>query len=139
VRVAADAVLRAVAQLDQLEHLLDAALRRRLVVVREQRQVPAAGEVRVEAGPLDEACHALECLRSLDQRVAAEEAGRPGGRPDQPEQHAQRGRLARAVRPEVAVDVSGLDYEVDAVDGDDLAVALDQPAGLDRQGPGHWR
>jgi hypothetical protein len=54
--------------------------------------------------------------------------------PDQAEQHPQRRRLAGAVGPEVAVDVARADREVDVVDGRDLAVALDQSAGLDRRG-----
>ena len=48
-----------------------------------------------------------------------------------PEHHPQRRGLAGAVGTEVAVDVAGLDGEVDAVDGHDLAVALDEPADLD--------
>ena len=37
--------------------------------------------------------------------------------------------------PEVAVDVAGLDGEVDVVDGGQLAVALDEAARLDRPAP----
>ena len=39
--------------------------------------------------------------------------------------------------PEVAEDVAALDRQVDVVDRDDLAVALDQPADLDRRRLGH--
>ena len=126
VRVAADAVLRAVAQLDELEHLVDPGARARLVVVGEQLQVAPAGEVRVEARAFDEAGDAVERLRAVDERVAAEQPRRALGRADQAEQHPQRRRLAGAVRAEVAEHVAALDRQVDVVDRDDLAVALDQ-------------
>ena len=73
----------------------------------------------------------------MHERVAPEEAHLPGGRGDEPEQHPQHGRLARAVGPEVAVDVPGLHREVDAAHRDDVVVALDQAAGLDGRGRGH--
>jgi hypothetical protein len=44
-------------------------------------------------------------------------------------QHAQLGRLARAVRAEDTEDLSGGDLEVDAVDGAVRAEGLDQPLG----------
>ena len=43
-----------------------------------------------------------------------------------------RGRLAGAVRAEEAVDVAVPDDQVDAVDGEDVTVALAQSAGLER-------
>src|SRR5207245_11192728 len=60
-----------------------------------------------------------------------EEPRRALRRPDQPEQHPQRRRLAGAVRPEVAEHVAALDRQVDVVDRDDLAVPLDEAARLD--------
>src|SRR5207248_7850495 len=42
-----------------------------------------------------------------------------------------------AVRAEVAEDVAGLDGQVDVVDRDDVAVALDQAAGGDRRRARH--
>ena len=98
------------------------------VEIAEQAQVAPAGQIRVEARPLDEAGHAVERARSVDQRITPEEPRVALGRPDQPEQHPQRGRLAGAVRPEVAEDVASIDRQVDVVDGDDVAVALDQPS-----------
>ena len=132
VRVPADAILGAVAQLDHLEHLLDARARVAAVEIGEQPQVLPAREVRVEPRPLDEAGDAVERSRADVERVAAEEASVSLGRPDQSEQHAQRRRLPRAVRPEVAEDVAALDRQVDVVDRDDLAVALDETARFDR-------
>ena len=97
----------------------------------------AAREIRVEARALDEARDAVERPRAVDERVAAEELRVPSRRPDQPEHHPQRRRLAGAVRAEVAEDVAALDRQVDAVDRDDLAVALDEPACLDRRRVAH--
>ena len=131
VRVAADAVLRTVAQLDQLQHLLDAGGRVGFVVVGEQPQVLAPGEIRVEARPLDEAGDAVERLRAVDQRIAAEQLRLTGGGPDQAEQHPQQRGLSGSVRAEQAEDVAGRDSEIDAVDRDDLTVCLDDPAGGD--------
>ena len=128
VRVAADLVLRAVAKLDDVEHLVDPAAGAASVVVGEQLQVPSSAHVGVEAGPLDEARDSFQGPRPVDERVAPEQLRRAGGGPDQPEQHPQRGRLAGPVGAEVAEDVAGLDGEVDVVDRDDLTVALDQPA-----------
>ena len=77
VRVAADAILAAVGELDQLEHLLDAAARRAAVEIGEQPQVAPAREVGIEARPFDEARHAVERPRAVDERVAAEEPTPP--------------------------------------------------------------
>src|SRR5581483_7074385 len=125
------------AQLDELEHLVDAGARTWLVVVREQLQIPAAGKVGIEPRPLDEAGDAVERLRAGEHRVAPEELGAPGRRPDQPEQHSQRRRLAGAVRPEIAEDVAALDRQVDTVDRDELSVALDETPRDDGRDVGH--
>src|SRR5205085_12435791 len=105
VRVAADAVLCTVAELDQLEDFVDPGPCAAAVVVRQQLEVPATGQVRVEARAFDEAGDPLEGLRAVDERVASEELRRPGRRADQAEQDAQQRRLAGAVRPQVAEDV----------------------------------
>ena len=73
VRVAADAVLAAIAQLDHVEHLVDAGRLDATVEVGEQPQVASPGEVRIEARPFDEAGDTVERTRTVDQRVAAEE------------------------------------------------------------------
>src|SRR6059058_2169935 len=127
-RVAADLVLRAVSQLHRLEHRLDPGAGARLVVIGEQPKVAAAGEVRIEPRPLDEPGHALERPRTFNHRVAAEQPDAAVRRTDQPEHHPQRRRLSGAVRAEVAEDVAGSDCEVDPGDGDDVSVALDEPA-----------
>src|SRR5206468_9467947 len=92
----------------------------------QQVQITPAGHVRVEAGCLDEAGYPVEGLRPLEQRVPAEQLDLPLIGADQAEQHPQRRRLSGAVRSEIAVDVAGCDVELDVVDRDDLAVALDE-------------
>jgi hypothetical protein len=54
------------------------------------------------------------------------------GRRQQPAQHAHRGRLARAVRLQEAVDLAGRDPQVDLIDRADLAEVTDQCLGADR-------
>src|SRR5262249_23169558 len=137
VRVAADAVLGTVAQFDDLENLVDARPRAVAVVVGEQLEVLAARQIGIEARALDEPGDALERLRPVDERIAPEQARVAGGRTDQAEQHPERGRLAGAVRPQIAEDIAALDGEIDAVDRDDLAVALDEPACRDPGGVAH--
>ena len=73
---------------------------------------------------------------SASRRLAG--FGRPsrrlaGGRPRQAEQRADHRRLPGAVRPEEAKGDAGRDEQVDAVDGDALAEALGQRAGLDHR------
>src|SRR5207253_2133457 len=73
-----------------------------------------------------------------DQRVAAEEPHEALGGTDQAQHHPQRRRLAGAVGAEIAEHVSRLDGEVDVVDGEDLAVTLDQAAKLDGRRVAHF-
>jgi len=136
VRVAADPVLRAVAQLDGVEDLVDPARRAVAVQRRAELQVATARQVRVEARRLDEARDPVE-RRDAGLRVAAEQPDAAGGRPDEAEHHPQRGGLARAVRPEIAEDVARQDRQVDAADRHEVAVVLDEPADLDRRRVGH--
>ena len=70
-------------------------------------------------------------LRPVHERIESEQPNRSLVRADQAEQHPERGGLPRAVRPEIPVDVTGLDGQVDVIDGDDLAVALDEAPCLD--------
>ena len=99
----------------------------------DELEVAPAAHVRIEARRLDEPGDAVERAHAVDQRVAPEQLDRALVGPDQPEQHPHRRRLARAVGPEVAVDVTAADRQVDVVDRGDPAVALDQAARLDRR------
>ena len=136
VRVTAHPVALAAGQLHRVQRLVDPLGRAAAVVGGQHLQVLAGVEVGVEGRGLDEAGHPLERPHAR-HRVAPEEPHRPLGRPDEPEHHPQRRRLARAVGPEVAVDVPGLHGQVDPAHGGELPVALDQPAHLDRR-RGGW-
>ena len=61
----------------------------------------------------------------------AEHAAAARRRVDDPEQHAQRGRLAGAIGAEHAVDDAGRHREADAVDRAVVAEILDQVDGFD--------
>ena len=126
VRVAARLVARAAGEVDRVERGVDPAARVAAVERGHHLEVLAAAQVRVEARRLDEAGDAVERARALGLRVAPEQPHAAGVGADEPEQHPQRRRLAGAVGAEVAVDVAGPDRQVDAVDRDDVAVALDE-------------
>ena len=132
--VAADAILGPVGEIDGVERLVDLRARVAAVERRDELEVLAAGEVGVEARRLDEARDAIQCAHAVDHRIPAEQPCAARARTDQPEQHAQRCRLAGAVGAEVAVDVARLDGQVDVVDGRDVAVGLDESARLDDRG-----
>src|SRR4051794_23453330 len=68
----------------------------------------------------------------LDARLA-------GRRPREAEHHAQRGRLAGAVRPEEARHGALAHRERQVVDGDDVGVALREAGSLDRRAARHGR
>ena len=131
VGVASHAILGAPRQVDGVERGVDASSRAVAVEGRDELEVLAAREVRVEARSLHESGHAFERPHAVDHRIATEEACAAAGRPDQPEQHAQRRRLAGAVGSEVAVHVAAFDGQVDVVDGRDVAVGLEEAASLD--------
>ncbi len=102
----------------------------------QELEVRAAAQVGVEGGRLDEPGDPVERLHA-HLRVAPEEPDRAGGGADQAQHHSQRGRLAGAVRAEVAEDVAALDRQVDVVDRDDAPIALGEAADLDRRGVAH--
>ena len=134
VGVAADAVPARGRQLDGLQHLADPPARRRRRRARRavRGSCGRSGRGRSGAPP-----------RTRRRPRSARAPSRIGSRPnsshralrrrDQPERHAQRGRLAGAVGTEEAVHVAGSDVQVDVVDREDLLVALDQPARADRR------
>ena len=104
-RVAADPVTGPLAQLDELEQLLDPAATVAAVEGREQLEILAPAQIGIEVRRLDEPGHAVERFGQLVLRVAPEQTGRPGVRAHEPEQDAHRRRLSGAVGAEKAVDV----------------------------------
>jgi hypothetical protein len=63
--------------------------------------------------------------------IEPEDPRAPRRGPVQAEQQPDRGGLAGAVRPEVAVDLTGRDREVEPVEGQRRPVALGEPLGAD--------
>src|SRR5581483_11644389 len=129
-RVRADPVGGPVEQADPVERLVQPPPGKAAVERREELEVLAPAQVGIEGWRLDEAGDVLE-RGGAGGGVAPEEPDAAAVTPDQPEHHPQRRRLARPVRPQVAVDVAGLDREVDTVDYRALPVALDESAHFD--------
>ena len=97
----------------------------------QDRQILPAGQVAVGGRTLDQRTHPRQHAPALARHPRPEHLDLAGGRQDEAEQHPDGRRLARAVGAQEAVDVARPDVEVDAVDGPDPPVALDQPAGRD--------
>ena len=74
-----------------------------------------------------------DLLGSIERPLAAEDPARAERRFDDPEQHPQRRRLARAVGPEQAVDAAAWDTEADSVDRAGRAEVLDELDRFDRK------
>ena len=123
-------------ELYQLEHLVDARGGAVAVECRQELEVAPPAQIRIERRRLDEPRDALE-RADRHLRVAPEQPYRALGGPDQPEHHPKRSRLSGAVGTEVPVHVAGADGQIDAADGDDLAVALYKSSDFDGRGVGH--
>ena len=92
----------------------------------------AAGQQRVERGLLKRGADRLAHVCALADDVVAGHARRARGGRQQRGEHQHGRRLAGAVGAEEAVDLAGLDLEVDAVDGADAALELaDEAVDLD--------
>ena len=123
-----------VAQVDQLQEVADhppTGGRRDAVAASEEVEV--LPDLHVVVDP--------ECVRH-EAEDATHLVGVPGDRPagdlgvaarrqEEGGQDAQGRRLAGAVRPDQAEDLTGLDVQVDAGDGERAVVALDQALGPD--------
>jgi hypothetical protein len=104
----------------------------------DHHQVLPARQDLVDGGVLSR--HADVALNGgrLPDHVVTGDPGPAAVGPGQRGQNPDSGGLARPVRPEYAEDGPGRDLEVDAAQGDGLAVPLGQPFGLDHQ-RAHWR
>ena len=133
--VAADLAVGRVGEADALEQLgaADDALALGQAVERGlEAQVLAAREERVERGLLEGGADRLAHVGALaDDVVAGHARGARGGRQQRGE-HQHGGGLAGAVGAQEAVDLAGLDAEVDPVHGADAALELaDEAVHLD--------
>ena len=117
-----DAVLLAVDEGDELQHLVDPLLERvpgQPVHPPPEHEVLAGAHVRVEGDVLwDHADGLLDRLRVAHHGVAGD-GGVAAARLEQAAQHGDGGALAGAVGTEEAEDLALLDAEADAVDGED--------------------
>jgi hypothetical protein len=87
----------------------------------------------VERRTLDQRADPGEDLAGVLGHGPAEQRVTAGGGTDQPEQHPDRGGLARPVRPEEPVHRAPRHRQVDAVDGDLAAEPLGEAGAPDRQ------
>ena len=119
----------------------------------QQAKVVPAGQVRVEAGLVDDRPDPGQGRGPLGRDGGAEQRHRAGIGPGEAEQGADQGGLARAVRAEVAEGGAARDEQLDVVDRDGgpepfaEAVGLDRPSVVRarrrrprawRLGPGAW-
>ena len=91
----------------------------------------AAGEVRPDRDVARHVRDATVQCGGLGPRVAAEERRLASRRTGQPQQDAERGGLPGAVRSEEAVDLAGVDREVESVEGDGAPEPLLEASGAD--------
>ena len=121
-------------QADLVDHLVDPR-RRDAVALRQPQQMVA--------GRCGRGAPRVGVEQRADLRAAGRRSARYGRPPTsavpavgrvQPEDHPHRGRLAGAVRPDEPGDLPGPHGERQAVDGDHLAVAFSEVAGLNRHG-----
>jgi hypothetical protein len=119
-REAADAVVGHVCEPDLPQHITDPV--GAVPAQTGQRcEVLPSGERRIQPRPIHEPRDVVD-----DLQLTAVGAG-------QPEQQAQQRRLPGPVRADQAVDLALRDVEVDAVEGDDLAEGLADPARANRK------
>jgi hypothetical protein len=110
-----------------LEHLVDDPPRP-ADGLSEQLEVLAAAEGREELGRLDDGANSAHHLRQLLRHVVAQDGHSARVGVDQPEQHPDGRGLARAVRPQEAMDAAQRHVEIQALNGDVAALAV--PVGL---------
>ena len=132
-REAADRVVGAIGQTDMFERIADASADGRR---RDSGEFGVEGEhlagveprlVAEELGQVADPCPG----RAIAER-GAEHASGPRGRPGEPEQELDRGRLARAVRSEEADQLAATDAQVEPVERGRPAERLDDAVELDR-------
>ena len=124
VRVVADLGVGALAQADDVEHLVDARLVDSAVEAAHEAQVLARAHVAVEGRHLDEAADVAQGLLLVARHLMVEHLGVAAGRVDEADDHADGRRLAGPVGAEEAEDVAAAHGEAEVVDGERVAEAL---------------
>src|SRR5947208_2339626 len=109
-------------QPDPLKGFLDATASRPPGTTRagrvEQREVAPPGQVRISRRPLHQRADVRKYLGDPLRHRTAQHLDLTAGRVDQPEQHPDQRRLARAVRTEEAVPITFAHVQIHGVDGD---------------------
>ena len=125
-REAAHAVVRDVGEPDLLQRVVD-AVGAVAPQAGQRGEVLPRGERRIQARPVDEPGDPVG-KRERPAHRAAEDLQVAAVGLGQPEEQAQQRRLPGPVRPDQAMHLTFRDVEVDAVEGDDLAERLADPA-----------
>src|SRR6476659_9388828 len=137
--VACDRPVEEVGEAERLGELADAAAGRGGVDPPEAGvdvEVAPAGERAVDGGVLEDDAADAAGSEWLARDVEAGDVSAAAGRCDGGREHADRGRLAGAVRTQQAEHLAGGDFEVDPLYGFDAArVGLAQLAHVDRRLP----
>ena len=139
-RVPADLAIGGIGQpdaLDQLVAALPALILRDALERRLQPHVLAGGQMDVERRFLERRPDHAANPSAFGCDVVAADRGPAAGRRQQRRQHQYGRRLPGAVRPEEAVDLAGIDVEIDAVDRQRPLLELHCQA-LDFDGPLEW-
>ena len=127
-------------QADLLKNLVDRGLRQLPLDSVQLGGVPevlAPREIAVEPDTVRQVADPALDLERLAQRVEAGDFRTALGRLGQSEQHQDRCRLTRSVRPQYADDLARVDFKIDMVDREGRAVALGQPLRPDHHLAGH--
>ena len=134
-RKVSDRLVRPRRQLDGLDELRNdpiALLLRHVVELRVDQQVLADAELHVARHRLRDHADRSAHVVGLANDVEAVDDRRARRRRQQRRHHADERRLARAVRPEQTEDLALLDAEAHALDGREVAEALDDVPDFDR-------
>jgi len=100
-------------------------------------RVVASGEPVVHGRLTRQITHLPMHRDGVSPRVASKHLRTSGRRPEHAREQPQGGRLAGAVRPEIAEDLSRLDLKVEIAEGNPAAVGLGQPLGPHDRRFGH--
>src|ERR1700674_4885436 len=84
-------------------------------------KVLAPGHEAVQVGRLDDAADVAHRLLEVTLNIEAADGRRPGGGLDQPDEHANRGRLSGTIRAEEAEDLAGEELKRNGVDDPSFA------------------
>lgn len=124
------------AEIEDLSHELDSLALSgagKAVDAREEIQVLQDAQIAVEGEFLRHVAEPVARLGGVAPQIEAGDASFAGGRLQKPAQHLESGRLAGAVRPEQAENLTARDVEGDVVGSGEIAEALCESACFDHR------